>query len=130
MRLDRSALAPLALVLIAACAGTPETSGSGSGSGSVQIYEVGGVITRLPSGPGTELMIRHDAIPGFVNSAGEVIGMNSMTMGFPTDDGLDLSGFAPGDSVGFRFEVRWEQPGPLRITELKKRQRARRPDAP
>jgi len=101
---------------MAGCAGTPETA-----SDPVQVYEVAGVITRLPAGPGTELMISHDEIPDFVNAEGNVIGMRAMTMGFPTDDGLDLSGFAAGDSVGFRFEVRWGQPGPLRITELEKR---------
>lgn len=116
MRLVSPVPALLVLALVAACAGAPETA-----SGPVQVYEVAGVITRLPTGPGTELMIRHDAIPDFVNSEGSVVGMGAMTMGFPTDEELDLSGFAPGDSIGFRFEVRWGQPGPLRITELEKR---------
>jgi Cu/Ag efflux protein CusF len=116
MRLVSPAPALLALALVAACASAPEKS-----SGPVQVYEVAGVITRLPAGPGTELMISHDEIPEFVNSEGNVIGMRAMTMGFPTDAGLDLSKFAPGDSVGFRFEVRWGQPDPLRITALEKR---------
>ena len=117
MRLVSPAPALLvALVSVAGCAGAPETA-----SGPVQVYEVAGVITRLPAGPGTELMISHDEIPDFVDSEGNVIGMRAMTMGFPTDDGLDLSGFAPGDSVGFRFEVRWGQPSPLRIKVLEKR---------
>ena len=116
MHLRSSALAGLALIFVAACASTPEPP-----SGPVQVYVVAGVITRLPAGPGTELMIRHQEVPGFVNAEGEVIGMRAMTMGFPTDDGLDLDGFVAGDSVDFRFEVRWGQPGPLRITALTKR---------
>ncbi len=115
MRLVSPVPTLLALAFVAACAGAPETP-----SGPVQVYEVAGVITRLPAGPGTELMISHEEIPDFVNAEGNVIGMKAMTMGFPTDEGLDLSAFAPGDSVGFRFEVRWGQPNPLRITELKK----------
>jgi hypothetical protein len=116
MRLLSPAPALLGLALVAACAGSPETA-----SGPVQIYEVAGVIAQLPAGPGKELMIRHDEIPDFVNSEGKVIGMKPMTMGFPTGDGLDLTAFAVGDSVGFHLEVRWGQPGPLRITELAKR---------
>jgi len=96
--------------------------GSGdSAPGQQQTYDVAGVITRLPAGPGTELMVRHDAIPGFVNSAGEITGMRAMVMGFPVADSVDLSGFAEGDSVSITFVVRWGQPNPFELTRMDRR---------
>ena len=103
------------IALTAAACGSPEDTGP------VQTYEVAGVITRLPDGPGTELMIRHDEIPDFVNGQGEVVGMSAMTMGFPVADGIDLTNFAVDDSVGFTFVVRWGQPRPLELTKMEKR---------
>lgn len=102
-------------LLLAACGGSSEPSGP------VQSYDVAGVITQLPAGPGTELMIRHDEIPDFVNRAGETVGMNAMVMGFPVAESVDLSAFAEGDSVAFTFVVRWGQPSPLELTRMEKR---------
>jgi hypothetical protein len=102
-------------LLLAACGGGDDPTGP------VQTYEVAGVITRLPAGPGTELMIRHDEIPDFVNRAGETVGMNAMVMGFPVAESVDLAAFAEGDSVGFTFVVRWGQPRPLELTRMEKR---------
>ena len=101
-------------LLVAAC-------GSGEPTGPIQTYDVAGVITRLPAGTGTELMIRHDEIPNFVNQAGEEVGMQAMVMGFPVEESLDLDGFAVGDSVSFTFVVRWGQPRPLELTRMEKR---------
>jgi hypothetical protein len=106
----------LSLVLFLAACG-----GGGESTGPVQSYDVAGVITQLPAGPGTELMIRHDEIPGFVNGAGEVVGMKAMVMGFPVAEEVDLSAFAEGDSVQFTFVVRWGQPKPLELTRMEKR---------
>jgi uncharacterized lipoprotein YmbA len=50
----------LTALLLTAC-GSPEPSDP------AQIYDVTGVITQLPEGPGTELMIRHDDIPNLKN---------------------------------------------------------------
>ena len=104
----------LATLLLAAC-------GGGEATGPVQTYDVAGVITQLPAGPGTELMIRHDEIPNFVNRAGEEVGMGAMVMGFPVAESVDLSAFAEGDSVSFTFVVRWGQPSPLELTRMEKR---------
>lgn len=110
-------LAGAALIAaLAACGG-----GSDAPQGPVQTYDVHGVVARLPDGPGTELMISHEEIPGFVNDAGDTVGMKPMTMGFPVAEGIDLEAFAPGDSVEFSFEVRWGQPKPLRLTRMQKR---------
>ena len=110
----RVLLCVLTALLAAAC-------GPSESSGPVQTYDVAGVISRLPDGPGTELMIRHDEIPNFVNGQGEVVGMSAMTMGFPVADGIDLTNFAVDDSVRFTFVVRWGQPRPLELTKMAKR---------
>ena len=102
--------------LFCACSGGPEEP-----TGPVQVYDVRGVVARLPEGPGTELMITHEEIADFVNAAGDTVGMKAMTMGFPVAEGIELQAFAPGDSVQIRFEVRWGQPAPLRLTEMRKR---------
>ncbi len=110
------------LVLLAGvgCGGGGSGAGDTPASGpSPEVYEVHGVLRQLPSGPGRELMIEHEAIPDFRNRAGERVGMAPMTMGFPPAEGLSLEGFAPGDSVVFRFEVRWEGSPPLRLTEIR-----------
>jgi Cu/Ag efflux protein CusF len=110
----KRSLLSLFLLLLVACGGKDAT-------GPEQSYDVAGVITRLPSGAGTELMIRHDEIPDFVNRAGEAVGMKAMVMGFPVADSVDLSSFAEGDSVHFTFVVRWGQPKPLELTRMEKR---------
>lgn len=102
-------------LLLAACSSGGETTGP------VQSYDVDGVITQLPAGPGTELMIRHEAIPDFVNRAGEAVGMKAMVMGFPVAESVDIGSFAEGDSVAFTFVVRWGQPKPLELTRMERR---------
>lgn len=77
-----------------------------------QIYTTRGVIRALkdPSNPASELSIQHERIPEFVNGAGEVSGMASMTMPFPTlAPGVSLDGIALGDKVRFTFGVTWNQ---------------------
>lgn len=109
-------LLALGAVTIPGCSSSPPAD-----EGPVQVYEVDGVVARLPGGPGTELMITHEEIPGFVNAEGDTVGMAAMTMGFPVAEELSLEGFAPGDSVAIRFEVRWGQPKPLRLTRMDRR---------
>ena len=111
----------LFLVVVAVLATVGCSSDPPAAEGPVQAYEVDGVLARLPEGPGTELMITHEEIPGFVNAEGDTVGMAAMTMGFPPAEEVSLEGFAPGDSVAIRFEVRWGQPKPLRLTHMEKR---------
>ena len=89
---------------------------------SAEVYTVRGEIARLPdpSRPdGAELYLRHEAIPTFRDRAGEVVGMEAMTMGFPLAASIELGGLAAGDPVEVDFEVRWHGGGPpLRITRL------------
>jgi Cu/Ag efflux protein CusF len=117
MKAVRITMVILALSL-AACGGSQSTSEVEAG---VQSYMVGGVIAQLPAGPGTEFMIKHEAIPHFVSAGGDTVGMHSMTMGFPVARDVRLESFAVGDSVQFRFEVRWGGSPPLQVVSIEKR---------
>ena len=95
------------------------------------VYEnILGQITMLPiaNDPSTELKIHHQQIVNFktkdgtinVNSKG-VSGMPSMTMPFPTADGLSLDGLAVGDKIAFTFQVNWSGTGPAwEVTKIEK----------
>lgn len=79
------------------------------GVAETNIYTTRGLIMELPAAdnPAAGLRIKHEAIPDFVNQAGDIEPMNTMTMGFPVGDGVDLAGLAVGDKVAVTFEVIW-----------------------
>ena len=70
-------------------------------------YDTRGEITALPTAdqPTSSLLIRHEAIPEFVDESGETVGMNTMTMPFPIAESINLGEFAVGDKVAVTFEV-------------------------
>lgn len=128
-------VAPLALVLalvpaLSACSDRPAASttpepGAGTSSATpatfAQEYTTRGVIAALPGAdrPGTDLSIQHEAIPEFVDGAGQTVGMRTMTMPFPhLAPGVTLDGLAQGDKVRFTFGVAWNPsstPGSTRL---------------
>ena len=82
-------------------------------------YTLRGEIVRLPAAAGGELSFHHEAVPGFRDAQGRVVGMASMTMPFATAPELDLSDLAVGDRVELDFEVRWNGRGaPLRVVRI------------
>ncbi len=85
----------------------PETAQTAAGSTAT--YVVRGEITGLPDAdnPTSSLMIRHEAIPDFVDAQGKTVGMDTMTMPFPPAAELDLSPFSVGDQVAVTFVVTW-----------------------
>lgn len=85
-----------------------------------QVYTVRGEIAGVPQGPGElrQLRVRHESVPDFVDSEGEVVGMASMTMPFPVAESVDVDDLAPGDKVEMTFEVRWDGDQPLRVVEV------------
>lgn len=92
-------------------------------SPTAQIYEVRGIVRQLPTDPdaaGAEILIRHEAIPDFVEMNGETSRMGAMSMPFPIDDSKLLEGLEPGDKVTFEFAVDWEGSPPLRLLKLSK----------
>jgi Cu/Ag efflux protein CusF len=101
----------------AAGPGAPAAQEKASGSR----YIVRGEIVRLPAAGAetAQLMIRHEAIPDFVNKTGEKVGMQAMTMAFQTAAGVSLQGFQVGDKIEFGLRVDWEN-NTYEILELKK----------
>ena len=87
-----------------------------------QVYTVRGMIAGLPSPdrPASELTIRHEPIPNFVNREGKIVGMDSMEMPFTPARGVFLKGLAVGDPVEFTFEVRWKQSPFSQLTRISK----------
>lgn len=122
MRSVGSRLGLVSLLLVAwACTPAAEEPGE------VHRYTVAGEIVRLPEAgrpDGAEIYIRHEAVPTFVDSKGETVGMEAMTMGFPLARALDLAGLAVGDRIEFDFEVRWQGSPPVQVTRV-----AKAPDA-
>ena len=91
-----------------------------SQEGTTRVYTVRGEVRSLPDAeavPPTDLMIRHEAIPNFVNPGGDR-GMASMTMPFPVFEGVDTLGLAVGDKVEFVLETNYDAPWKYRVTQI------------
>lgn len=106
----------IAIVLVfAACKGTPHPS-------NVHLFTVRGQVVQVPVAdkPGSQFMIHHEAVPGFIDQTGAVVGMESMTMYFPTATGLSLDSLVPGDKIQFVLSVDWpdNQVEIIKITKL------------
>ncbi|HYE63508.1 MAG TPA: copper-binding protein [Phycisphaerales bacterium] len=82
-------------------------------------YTLRARVDALPSVKRPYLDLHHEALPGFKNQQGEVIGMNEMVMGFPyLAPGVSLDGLAPGDPVEFTMEMRFTAKPRFLITRL------------
>ncbi len=81
-------------------------------------YTVRALIRSLPPPGGGEMLMEHEAIPGFRERDGTPTGMGAMTMPFTPARGLDLHGLKVGDPVRMTFEVRWSGDPLLRIVKL------------
>ncbi|MCB1032420.1 MAG: copper-binding protein [Acidobacteria bacterium] len=114
MRTIRLALG-LLLVAAAGCSGE-KPSGTPPAT-----YTVRGMVRELPQAdrPTSEFAVRHEPIDDFVNPAGKVVGMDSMTMPFPIAKGLDLEGFAIGDPIEMTLVVDWDGDQPVQVTEVR-----------
>jgi Copper binding periplasmic protein CusF len=104
-----------------ACGGPGASPVSPSGT----TYAVRGEIERLPdpatSGSAREIWIRHESVPEFENSAGEVVGMESMTMPFQLAADASVEGLQVGDRVAFELRVDWQGKGaPAEVSGLRK----------
>lgn len=104
------------LVTLAACEAAKQPAAT-----APQTYDVRGEVLRLPAAGSREILIRHEAIPGFRNEAGKVVGMEAMTMPFTLAEGAAVEGLAPGDVVSFTLETRWElERDPVRVIRIVK----------
>ena len=81
------------LLASAACRGGVDEAPPKDDEGPGQSYTVRGEVVAVPGGggPTDQLRIRHEPIPDFVGFDGDVVGMSSMTMPFPTADSVDLA---------------------------------------
>ena len=87
----------------------------------VETYAMRGESVRLPSPQSPEIAIRHEAVSGFRDESGKVVGMEAMTMPFGLAPGVDIAGLAPGDRVAFTLEMRWKATSDIvRISRLEK----------
>jgi len=127
-RAGRIALASLALSLLvvslAACGGgggENEQAETTPPTAAPDVYTVQGIIEKLPQadGPDRSVYIHHQAIPGYKNKDGEIVGMQSMTMPFPVGPDVSLEDIMPGDPVEFTFEMAWEPQGHYEITAIR-----------
>ena len=86
-----------------------------------EVYQVRGVVRGLPRGDEGDgkMQLMHEAIPGFKNKRGEVVGMQSMTMGFPMGEGVEVGDLKEGDKVNVEFVVTWGEK-PYYITKVEK----------
>ena len=73
-------------------------------------YTIRGQITAVDEDPGSSrLFIHHEAIPDFeVN--GQVVGMDSMTMGFAVAPEVSPAGFAVGDKIECEWVIGPDSP--------------------
>jgi len=86
----------------------------------VRRYTIRAEVVRLPERPGGDLILRHEAVDEFTDIAGEVVGMDSMTMPFPVARGAWPDGLQVGDKVEAVLLVNWEEGFQVleRITKL------------
>jgi Cu/Ag efflux protein CusF len=81
-----------------------------------------GKVVRLPAADSKEreILVHHEAVDTFRNSAGAVDPMPEMTMPFPLAPHVAAEGLEIGDEVEFRYEVRWKSQPHEQVTALKK----------
>lgn len=103
---------------LVACKDTRPSPAS-SPAAPVPVFLVRGEVTQVPveGKPGSQFMVHHEAIPGFVDETGAVVGMGSMTMFFPTRKGLSLASLRPGDKIRFTLSVDWPN-NQVEITQI------------
>jgi Cu/Ag efflux protein CusF len=109
-------LAFAATLVFAGC-----TPGEKAPAAAPDRYELRGEIVSAPSLGSREITIKHEAIPGFKDDTGKVVGMDAMTMPFTLAEGVALDGLAAGDAVVFTLEVDWKSKrDPVRISKIAK----------
>ncbi|GEJ58097.1 copper-binding protein [Anaeromyxobacter diazotrophicus] len=102
------AAALAALALAAACRG-----GSAPAAGAAaRRYTVRGEVVALPrpQAKPAQLTLRHEAIPGFADATGAVVGMPSMVMALDLGPAASTAGLAPGDKVEAVLAVDFSRP--------------------
>lgn len=124
--MSRMGRGPAALLLLAliACGGgertAAETESISAGVPIVTTYRVRGRIVSLPTAPGGDIQIAHEAIPDLVDAEGNVLGMDAMTMFFDLDEAIQQDAFQTGDVIEFDLAVDWQGDPPASVTWMSK----------
>ena len=108
-----AALMLLSLAAVAGCRGKePSTAPDAGPAPGMHRYTVRGEVVQLPDPArhGDELLVRHEAIDGFVTRDGKVERMAPMVMPFRLEPSALAQGLAVGDKVEIRFAVDWSGP--------------------
>jgi hypothetical protein len=105
-----------AVLMIGCAADAPEGDGATSPAAT---YTVRGRVLEMPSAPGEEIRLEHEAIHSFVDFRGDVVGMDAMTMSFPLAEGA-AGDIAAGDIVEFDLRVDWNAEPLSAVTRLEK----------
>ncbi len=85
-------------------------------------FKVKGVVRALP-GEGraaNEILVKHEEIPDYRDSSGEVVGMMAMTMPFYLAPQVSLKGIAEGDAVELVVEQRLQPKYSEQVTSITK----------
>ncbi len=105
---------------LGACSEERKRAPAGSGAPSdAQRYTVRGEILRLPRPGSAELVVRHEAVPAFVDASGRRAPMEAMVMPFPLAPSASTQGLSVGDKVAFELVVDWAKPS-LEIRRLER----------
>ena len=117
-----AAPALLLTALLAGCGATSEPESVDTQALEARTYSVHGVIKQLPDPDqaGVPLLVRHEAIPNFLNVYGQEAPMDAMTMPFTVSQEVSLEQFAVGDPIAFELEVDWNSSPALAITAIEK----------
>ncbi len=72
-------------------------------------YTVRGEVVQVDeTGSGRSLLVRHEAIPDFMDARGARVGMQAMIMPFQVGRAVAGGDVKPGDRIRMRFAVDWK----------------------
>ncbi len=109
----------MAVYALAGCRGA--AADPDAGTSTARRYTARAEVVLLPA-PGrapAQLTVRHEAIPGFVDRSGAVVGMPAMVMAFDLAPTASAEGLRAGDKVEVVLAVDWARPL-LQVEEVRK----------
>lgn len=105
MKSYRIAFLLIPTILLAACGEAPTPTAEPEGQ--VQRYDARGRVESVAAS-GAEMMIFHEALPGFADAQGEVVGMPAHPMSLQVGEGVDVAQIEAGDLIAFELCVQWQ----------------------
>jgi hypothetical protein len=109
-------LGALATGVVALLVGCSERQGAAG----PRSYVVRAMVAALPTAEDASLTLTQEAIPDFVDRAGERVGLDATTLPLPLAAGVDAPDVAVGDPVEVTLRVDWESEQPLELTAVRR----------